>query len=160
VPSSPTVAGSHSSSAKSGGDRDGLHSSTDGFLAGGFTSSSSDSSWDSGSGSSELSGDLSGSWSRPVPISPSSALDAAVSAPTTMVRVPLSPAVSAPTSLLPMPKTPATHHAESTGARHSSGAHAAEPDDPSPRETYNVESSTLGSLDSSDLFAALSRRGR
>lgn len=145
----------------SDGDRDGLHSSTDGFLAGGFSSSALDSSWDS-LGAGESSGDLSGSWSRPVPITPSSSLDG--SSPSTMVREPVSPAVSAPTSLLPMPKTPASHRAESTGSgsgRHSSWdaekpAEAVE----AARETFNVESSTLGSLDSSDLFAALSRRGR
>jgi len=138
-------------------DRDGLRSSTDGFLAGGFSSSSSDSSWDIGRDlGSELSGGRSDSWSRPVPITPQRPIDPAVSARTRMVRESeLSPAVSAPTSLLPMPKT--------AGSRHSAESHDhGDEDRGSPygtRETFNVESSTLGSLDSSGLFAALSRRG-
>jgi hypothetical protein len=192
APASP-VAAPASSSVPPAGDRDALHSSTDGFLAGGF-SSSSDSAWELGGGSGELSGDLGGPWSRPVPITPAgldSGLHAAVSAPTTMVREPLSPAVSAPTSLLPMPKTPASHRAGSTGStfgRHAdfgsdlgsdlgSDPSSGRDDDArdlresdlrdsdaggagSSREAFTVESSTLGSLDSSDLFAALSRRGR
>jgi hypothetical protein len=70
--------------------------------------------------------------------------------------------VSAPTSLLPMPKTPASHRAESTGSGRHSSWDAEKPAEAveAARETFNVESSTLGSLDSSDLFAALSRRGR
>jgi hypothetical protein len=123
------------------GDRDGLHSSTDGFLAGGFSSSSTDSPWDVDSGSGEH---PSGSWSRPVPLTPPSAV---------------SPAVSAPTSLLPMPKTPASHRAEATGFGRHAGSDVDEQADETPRDTFTVESSTLGSLDSSGLFAALSRRG-
>jgi hypothetical protein len=104
---------------------------------------------------------LSGSWSQPVPITPQSPLDSAVSAPTTEVReselIPgLPPAVSAPTSLLPMPKGTGSHRAESTDSDDDEPADSSPP----PIETFKVESSTLGSLDSSDLFAALSRHRR
>jgi hypothetical protein len=67
----------------------------------------------------------------------------------------LSAAVSAPTSLLPMPQSSGSHRAASTDRDEDDrrGSHAAP-------EIFTAESETLGSLDSSGLFAALSHRGR
>jgi hypothetical protein len=139
------------------GERDQPRSPTDGFLAGGFSPSFTDSPWGSGSLSSGMSSGIGGSWSQPVPITPQSP---------PARESELSPAVSAPTSLMPMPKTPASHRAELTSSDSSDSSDGEWPEQAEhsepyrPRESFNFESNTLGSLDSSNLFAALSRHSR